>query len=191
MCNAWNHAPGCTCGWGGDGHSGGGGGGSYYPTVYLREIWPHHNDKFCRPTTCPKCGEQVFFVRHNGGSVWFDELGPPWPKHKCFTDDEYGKALRSTLTEQTQTKVNSVFGIVVEIAVIHPRKRLSWEDCWRIVVYCSNGTKIDREFETAEFDLTTMPGSFVTVVYQKQNGISLIFTKPNGSHYELKETDGF
>lgn len=28
----------------------------------------------------------MFFVRHNGGSVWFDELGWPWPVHPCFAD---------------------------------------------------------------------------------------------------------
>src|SRR5690606_4719403 len=27
----------------------------------------------------------VYFVRHNGGSVWLDPpLGPPWFKHACF-----------------------------------------------------------------------------------------------------------
>jgi hypothetical protein len=26
----------------------------------------------------------VFFIRHNGGSVWVNELGWPWPKHACF-----------------------------------------------------------------------------------------------------------
>ena len=41
---------------------------------------------FCRPTKCPSCGEAVFFVRHNGGSVWFDGLGSPWPIHGCFQD---------------------------------------------------------------------------------------------------------
>src|SRR5438046_2499546 len=46
------------------------------------------HDDFCRPTKCPKCGAPVFFVRHNGGSVWFDRLGKPWPKHGCF-DDNY------------------------------------------------------------------------------------------------------
>ena len=30
---------------------------------------------FTRPTTCPECGDPVFFIRHNGGSVWVDELG--------------------------------------------------------------------------------------------------------------------
>lgn len=43
---------------------------------------------FTRPTKCPECGAAVFFIRHNGGSVWVDELGWPWPKHGCFDDEE-------------------------------------------------------------------------------------------------------
>lgn len=38
----------------------------------------------CRKTHCPRCGDQVYFVRHNGGAVWFEELGQPWEKHPCF-----------------------------------------------------------------------------------------------------------
>jgi len=39
----------------------------------------------CFSTNCPKCGDEVFFIRHNGGSVWIDPpLGPPWYKHACF-----------------------------------------------------------------------------------------------------------
>ena len=38
----------------------------------------------CRKTICPQCGEDVFFIRHNGGSVWVDSLGWPWPKHSCM-----------------------------------------------------------------------------------------------------------
>ena len=39
----------------------------------------------CHRTVCPRCGKRyIFFVRHNGGSVWFDLLGPPWPQHACF-----------------------------------------------------------------------------------------------------------
>ncbi len=34
--------------------------------------------------SCPKCGNSVFFYQsRNGGRVFFDELGPPWPKHPC------------------------------------------------------------------------------------------------------------
>jgi hypothetical protein len=40
-------------------------------------------------TSCPKCRDEVYFVRHNRGSVWFDYLGQPWPKHSCFDDDPH------------------------------------------------------------------------------------------------------
>lgn len=33
---------------------------------------------------CPVCGESVFYFQNEHGSrVYFDELGPPWPKHPC------------------------------------------------------------------------------------------------------------
>lgn len=39
---------------------------------------------YTRPTTCPVCGEAVFlFISEHSGRVFFDELGPPWPKHPC------------------------------------------------------------------------------------------------------------
>jgi hypothetical protein len=46
--------------------------------------------KTARPTKCPKCSQTVFFVEHNGGSVWFDELGPPWAKHPCLDNGSSG-----------------------------------------------------------------------------------------------------
>jgi hypothetical protein len=40
---------------------------------------------------CPKkCGQIVYLVRHNGGSVWLDELGWPWLKHACFERKGFG-----------------------------------------------------------------------------------------------------
>jgi hypothetical protein len=44
----------------------------------------------CRRTRCPECRSLVWFVRHNGGSVWLEELGHPWPKHPCFDDADTG-----------------------------------------------------------------------------------------------------
>lgn len=33
---------------------------------------------------CPVCGESVFYYQSpDDGRVFFDELGPPWPKHAC------------------------------------------------------------------------------------------------------------
>ena len=43
----------------------------------------------CRPTNCPRCGDEVFFIRHNGGSVWIEPpLGSPWEKHGCMYDGD-------------------------------------------------------------------------------------------------------
>lgn len=42
------------------------------------------SDTSCSNATCPKCGKNVYFIRHNGGCVWLDGLGWPWPKHACF-----------------------------------------------------------------------------------------------------------
>lgn len=42
----------------------------------------------CFCTHCPTCKNEVYFIRHNGGSVWIDPpLGPPWFKHSCFEPD--------------------------------------------------------------------------------------------------------
>ncbi len=39
---------------------------------------------------CPVCGEPVYFYQsENGGRVFFDELGPPWPKHYCTDSSIY------------------------------------------------------------------------------------------------------
>jgi hypothetical protein len=38
---------------------------------------------------CPVCGVQVFFYRSpDDGRVFFDELGPPWPKHPCTDNSQ-------------------------------------------------------------------------------------------------------
>ena len=37
---------------------------------------------------CPKCGACVIFLRHNGGCVWLEALGVPWPKHPCFDEKQ-------------------------------------------------------------------------------------------------------
>ncbi len=47
-------------------------------------------EAFCRKTECPKCYSDVFFIRHNGGSVWLDNLGWPWPRHGCFLENTSG-----------------------------------------------------------------------------------------------------
>lgn len=87
MCNAWNHPPGCRCGWGGEGHkgrrrTGRGAGVTEYDISSFIKIFRR---SFVNPNAkCPICGTPVFYYESdNGSKVFFDELGPPWPKHPC------------------------------------------------------------------------------------------------------------
>lgn len=79
MCNAWNHPINCTCGWGGQGHAG--------RRVYdeAARLAPYLGSCFREPNAlCPVCDEPIYYVEpRSGGRVFFDELGPPWPKHPC------------------------------------------------------------------------------------------------------------
>lgn len=81
-CNAWNHPPGCNCGWGGVNY-----GRAATPTreslsrSTARQIWR----SFVNPNArCPECKDLVYYYQSaNGGRVFFDALGRPWPKHPC------------------------------------------------------------------------------------------------------------
>jgi hypothetical protein len=93
MCNASNHSPDCTCGWGGDGHLGSGGGGGGYGgggtpflsgTAQISHLAREYGQSISFPTNCRYCGQEVYAYSNEFGSfVLFDELGWPWPKHDC------------------------------------------------------------------------------------------------------------
>lgn len=79
-CNAWNHSPDCSCGWG----------GVFYGSAYRGEVsgngghWQRYQSYTTPNARCPECQAQVFFyLSPYGGRVYFDDLGPPWPKHPC------------------------------------------------------------------------------------------------------------
>lgn len=112
MCNAWNHAPGCTCGWGGVGHLGRRGPGAYsqYATGSPYSWVPPIRltfESFVNPNArCPVCDQPVFFYQSPfGGRVFFDELGPPWPKHPCTDNTSIPKRLGNGLAIKTPNEV--------------------------------------------------------------------------------------
>lgn len=100
MCNAWNHRPNCTCGWGGWGATYSRG-VTVAPTRLLpaskiiNPIYAQGLASYTNPNAhCPVCGAQVFFYQsQDGGRVFFDHLGKPWPKHPC-TDNSITGAPR-------------------------------------------------------------------------------------------------
>jgi hypothetical protein len=76
MCNAWNHSVSCGCGFGGTTRYGSAGGSGLADYCYESYVNPN--------ARCPVCGARVFFYESPyGGRVFFDDLGPPWPKHPC------------------------------------------------------------------------------------------------------------
>lgn len=101
MCNAWNHSAACTCGWGGDGHLGRRSHGNQFFDAVVARSYPWvppitqaRNSYVIPNAACPVCGAPVFFYQSpNGGRVFFDELGPPWPKHPCTNRASEPKAL--------------------------------------------------------------------------------------------------
>ncbi len=91
----YNHYPWCTCGWcvkyGGNSRT-------FTATSSVARTWRRAEarfDSYVNPNArCPVCGASVFFYQSPaGGRVFFDELGPPWPKHPC-TDN--GAQLRTS-----------------------------------------------------------------------------------------------
>ncbi|WKH88807.1 hypothetical protein QYQ40_26830 (plasmid) [Klebsiella pneumoniae] len=86
------------------------------------------HESMCFSTTCPRCGDGVFFVRHNGGSVWLDlPLGWPWYKHGCFYTDEissgiYESSLVSAEIEQSLTENPELEIGVVKRTWVEPNK---------------------------------------------------------------------
>lgn len=72
-----------------------------------------HTRTLAQPNaTCPVCGAAVYFYGNAAGSkVYFDELGPPWPKHPC-TDRtaaaSWAAAAVSASWHQTSTSISRV-----------------------------------------------------------------------------------
>lgn len=114
MCNAWNHSPDRRCGWGGEGHKGKSSGNSlpgafsgYFPGV--PPIDKSYESYTIPNATCPVCGDFVFFYQSpEGGRVFFDELGPPWPKHPC-------------------TDHNSRPGLIGDVSRSAPSRTYTWQ----------------------------------------------------------------
>lgn len=115
--------------------------------------WPHEED-MCRKTRCPTCGDDVYFVRHNGGCVWFDSLGHPWPKHPCFDDEPAAAVLRATLRLHA-AQGDVTFGMVVAATAEHSGDH-------RYVIRCADGSTIDNSFEGG-WEIETVAGAIVQV----------------------------
>lgn len=109
-CNGHNHAPDCDCDFRG-GHG----------RTSLTPLWPYpwfRNPSPDQPNgKCPVCRKPVFFVRpQNGGSVYFDSLGPPWPKHPCM--------VQASLQKKAPISVGWVAATAADMLILSARQGL-------------------------------------------------------------------
>lgn len=102
----YNHHPWCVCGWcqrNGWGAFSTSEAQRCYDTHSARFLLQRasadrgHMACFVQPNaTCPVCRASVFYYQNRFGSrVFFDELGPPWPKHHCTSKPFAAQALRA------------------------------------------------------------------------------------------------
>lgn len=128
-CNAWNHPDDCDCGWGGDT-----GDGHVWPPAPAAQT--QFSDGFVNPNArCPVCEKSVFYYEsEHGGKVWFDELGPPWPKHPCMASrsasiSSYGEFLEFTGTPMSPTTAMKTAAELVRYAMSDFREpKRDWPD---------------------------------------------------------------
>lgn len=103
-CNGNNHSLYCKCGFGGEGHLGKQTFEYYSPYKY--DLRLHSYDSYVNPNAhCPVCHEPCFFYQSpNGGRVFFDALGPPWPKHPC-TDKSFQSVSNSNYLDRSNCSI--------------------------------------------------------------------------------------
>jgi hypothetical protein len=75
-------------------------------------------ERACYRTKCPCCLAPVYFVRHNGGSVWFDELGQPRPIHGCFAKEPATVFLANIRSAAAAIDCYPILGVVFTIKKI-------------------------------------------------------------------------
>ncbi|QLE51703.1 hypothetical protein FD724_29060 [Nostoc sp. C057] len=113
MCNGWNHAPGCDCGWGGA--YGTHGDGNLLSPSLGNVINRSRNSNILKdeeaktfPVSCPWCKASVFYHTNGfGDSVYFDSLGYPWQVHECFK--RYWENKKASLkTNSNSSEINQL-----------------------------------------------------------------------------------
>lgn len=188
MCNAWNHPIDCTCGWGGDGHLGKRT-DSNSTTNEIRLFANSNPQSYTIPNAkCPICGEPVFFYKsENDGSVFFDELGPPWPKHPCtdnannYSPNEYNFSQSNPLREWEK---NGWIPVVLEnsvkkksSAIVITRINKSSDNNIEVIIKDSDAKKLTKN-DALFFFQRTNSQSFTLIAFDliKSQEVQLLFT---------------
>lgn len=98
-----------------NGGCGGGGGAS---NVNNFAGYRRSEESSCFQTSCPECGESVYFIRYNGGSVWIEPpLGPPWYKHPCMDQSSRhdGRGRTMLVSQASFSGYHHIDGLIIGV----------------------------------------------------------------------------
>jgi hypothetical protein len=120
--------------------------------------------RFVDPTNCPVCEKPVFFYQnHSGSRVYFDELGPPWPKHPCTDQDAY--------TRSPETSVN---------AIVQPTGREASQvediDSWQSLAGIDTQYTFEKKYGIRQWSAWQVVGRF-----HGSNGALLVLNSVDGA----------
>ncbi|MCP5212994.1 MAG: hypothetical protein H6998_18920 [Hahellaceae bacterium] len=111
----------------------------------------------CFSTSCPVCGDEVFFISHNGGSVWLEApLGPPWYRHGCF---------EKTASSTTDDKSSLASTYSIDIS----SSKLSKSQILGVV----KTTNVDSHNEFTEVVIETGKSEFIQILLKNKAGFLL------------------
>jgi len=138
----------------------------------LRRARAHEGatSRFVQPNAdCPVCGSPVFFYQNQFGSrVFFDELGPPWPKHPC-TAHVYQKSTGEQVVTLTAERLRARD----EADLI-----LKWRGA-------DDGADFEQRYGTGRWDIAVFIG-----VYESHGVNIVVIRTENGYRYfKLDERD--
>jgi len=168
-CNGYKHSAACDCGWGGAWYGNAPYGGdarvfrcdeqdSSLPLAvsFDRLVGVSNPRSLTIPNAkCPVCGCRVFFYQNEYGSrVFFDNLGPPWPKHRCTDNSWYASPASSKIIAAGLEEVQRRRSVAVE----------EWRPC---VIYRKTRPRlILKEFGAEKFvRLSLSPGEMQSTAF--------------------------
>jgi hypothetical protein len=102
---------------------------------------------------CPVCGDAVYFYANEHDSrVFFDDLGPPWPKHPCTDNPREPVSPRGAPTRRTRGMMQELITAANTAGLFKSRvfgRRVPAE--WTLLLVVEVGRDADENTVTAEF----------------------------------------
>lgn len=143
----------------------------------------------CHKSKCPNCKGQVYFIRHNGGSVFVDSLGWPWPKHGCFDEPNwlvYARERSDTSKKRRSPKNSKNYEFA---GVVIAARRLGSESTGYFIGLAIDGGAFGRTCISTEANTPTsfFLASIIVVIQRKKKQIVVCCT----SSHQVKPILGF